>query len=180
MSILWAILLAVILIISWSLTLFGIPGNWLVLAATVVYAYLVPPDWRVSVGWLAISVMLCLALLGEAIELLASAVGVRRYGGSRRGAALALVGSMIGAVVGMIVGVPVPIVGPIIGALFFAAIGATAGAILGERWAGRKLDASYKIGVAAFFGRLVGTAGKMVIGAVMVAIACVALSIHFL
>ncbi|NIL98948.1 MAG: DUF456 family protein [Planctomycetales bacterium] len=178
MTLLWPILLVLLLIALWTLNIFGVPGNWLVLLATVVYAYLVPDAWVVDVGWLAIGVMVCLALLGEAIELLASAVGVHRYGGTRRGAVLALVGALVGSVTGLFLGVPVPIVGPILGAIFFAAVGATCGAVLGEKWAGRKLSDSCKVGMAAFFGRLVGTAGKMVAGAVMIAVAVAAVALE--
>jgi uncharacterized protein YqgC (DUF456 family) len=180
MTIFWAILLMLLLIVLWVLNIFGIPGNWLVLLATALYAYLVPTDWAVDVGLLAIAIMVCLALLGEAIELFASAVGVHQYGGTRRGAVLALVGALVGSVTGLFVGVPVPIVGPILGAIFFAAVGATGGAILGEKWAGRKLNDSCKVGIAAFFGRLVGTAGKMVVGAVMIAVALAAVTLQML
>jgi uncharacterized protein YqgC (DUF456 family) len=183
MSIIWAIILSLLLIVFWALNVLGVPGNWLVLAATAFYAWLVPADWGFAVGWLAVAVMLCLALLGEAIELLASAAGVRKYGGTRRGAALALAGTLIGSVAGLFLGmpaIPIPIVGSILGAIFFAAVGATAGAIVGERWAGRNLDDSCKVGIAAFFGRLVGTAGKMVVGAMMIAVALAAVTLQML
>jgi uncharacterized protein len=59
--------------------------------------------------------------------------------------------------------------------VLFAGLGAMAGAMLGEVWAGRKLDASWKIGTAAFRGRLMGTLGKMLIGGLIVAMVVAAL-----
>jgi hypothetical protein len=47
--------------------------------------------------------------------------------------------------------------------------------MLGELWAGKNLDASWRIGQAAFWGRLAGTLGKMLVGIVMVAVVVVAL-----
>ncbi len=88
-------------------------------------------------------------------------------------------GSVAGALVG-IPTLPVPIVGSLVAALFFAAVGATAGAILGEQWVGRRLDDSCRVGLVAFFGRLVGTAGKMVVGAVMIAIVLAAVTLKVL
>ncbi len=58
-------------------------------------------------------VMLGLAMLGEAIEFAAGALGVGKLGGSKRAAALAVVGSLVGAIGGMFVGLPIPIVGSV-------------------------------------------------------------------
>ena len=118
-----------------------------------------------------------LALLGELVELVAAAYGVKRAGGSRRGAILALVGSLIGGVVGIFVGgiIPIPVVGSIAGAVLCAGIGALVGAFLGEQWKGRNLDDSLTIGTAAFFGRIFGTLGKVLIGSMMVAVVVAAL-----
>lgn len=175
MTILLAILLVAVLLASWLLTVFGMPGNWLMVATTAVYAYFSPAQSSLAIGWKAVAVLAVLAGLGEAIELLAGAAGAAKAGGSKRGAALALFGSMVGSVVGVIVGIPIPLIGPIAAALLFAAIGATAGAMLGEAWCGKNLDASWQIGKAAFWGRLIGTMGKLLVGAVMVGFTVVCL-----
>jgi hypothetical protein len=60
------------------------------------------------------------------------------------------------------------VLGPIVGAVLFAGLGALAGAVLGERWKGRDLEESLRVGEAAFWSRLLGTLGKSLIGAVMV------------
>ena len=121
----FAFLLIAVLLAAWVLTLLGMPGNWLMVAATAVYAYFMPVDSRAAIGWNVIVIFLALAFLGEILELMAGAVGTAKAGGSKRGAALAMLGSIVGGVVGIIVGVPIPLVGPILAALLFAGLGAS-------------------------------------------------------
>ena len=54
-------------------------------------------------------------------------------------------------------------------------LGAMAGAILGETWAGRDADTSWRIAKLAFWGRLAGTLGKIILGAVMIVIVVAAM-----
>jgi uncharacterized protein len=62
----------------------------------------------------------------------------------------------------------------LIGAVGGGAMGAFLGAYAGEVWAGRTLrHQRLAIGKGTFFGRLWGTAGKMLLGAVMVVIIAV-------
>ena len=180
MSVVWAILLMLIVIVCWALSIIGLPGNWLILVAAGVYAFLVPDEHHAMAWWLAVGILLVLAILGEIVEMLAAAVGVRRHGGSRRGALLSFVGAMTGALIGLFVGLPIPVVGSIVAAVLFACVGALLGAFLGEQWKGRSIDESLKVGHAAFWGRLAGTAGKMALGCVMVAVVAVALALQWL
>jgi uncharacterized protein YqgC (DUF456 family) len=175
MAIVFALLLILVLLACWAIDLLGLPGNWLMVAATAVYAYFVPTQSRAALGWKTVVALLVLAALGEIVELLAGSLGAARAGGSKRAAVMALLGSVFGALLGMIVGLPVPLVGSILAAVLFAAVGAMIGAVLGEMHAGRDLDASLRIGKLAFWGRLAGTAGKLFLGAVMVAVVVVAL-----
>ncbi|MBW3599965.1 MAG: DUF456 family protein, partial [Planctomycetes bacterium] len=78
-------------------------------------------------------------------------------------------------VLGAVVGVPIPVIGPIVGALLFASLGAMGGAMLGEHWKGRTMEEGLQVGQAAFWGRLFGTLGKMMCGAVMLVVVVVAL-----
>jgi hypothetical protein len=50
-----------------------------------------------------------------------------------------------------------------------------AGAIIGEQSAGRNADHSWRIGQAAFWARLAGTLGKVLTGALIIAVVLVAL-----
>ena len=63
------------------------------------------------------------------------------------------------------------------GAVLFAGLGAFGGAVIGEQWKGRTFDESVKVGHAAFLGRLLGTVGKIMIGAVMIALIVAALCV---
>ena len=71
-----------------------------------------------------------LAVLGEVLEFVLGTAGSRHAGGSQRGAALAIDGSLVGGIAGT--ALPVPIMGTLIG----ACLGAFAGSLLGDLWAG--------------------------------------------
>jgi uncharacterized protein YqgC (DUF456 family) len=175
MDVLAAILLIFVLVAGWFLQLVGLPGNWLIVAAAALYAWLMGADATTALGWPSVIAILVLAVLGEVIEFAAGAMGVTGAGGSRRGALLAIVGSIVGGIVGLIVGVPIPVIGQLVAAIVFGGLGALVGAVIGEVWKGRDLDASLEIGKAAFIGRMLGTAGKMVICTLMVIVAAAAI-----
>src|SRR5215208_6744618 len=146
MSFVWAVLFVLAVLVCWFMNLLGLPGNWLIVAAAALYAWLIPPDTRAAIGWPAVGVMTGLAVLGEVAEFAAGAAGVKKLGGSWTGAILALIGSAVGAIAGMVVGVPVPVVGSLVAAVLFGGLGALGGAVLGETLRGRSLDASLRIG----------------------------------
>jgi hypothetical protein len=168
-------ILILVLLAGWLMTVLSLPGNWVMVAATAVYAYFAP-EGRFDVSWTAVGVLFGLAVLAELLEFAAGAVGATRVGGSKRGAALAILGSMLGAILGATLGtaIPIPLVGTMIGAVLGASLGALAGAMLGEAWKGRTLGETWKIGQAAFWGRFLGTVAKTMIASAMVVIAIVA------
>jgi uncharacterized protein YqgC (DUF456 family) len=102
------------------------------------------------VSWTVLSVATGLAALGKVLEFVLGAAGSRRAGGSRRAAALAIVGSLIGGIAGT--ALPVPMVGTLIG----TRLGAFAGSLLGGLWAGRPLFPSFEAGWGAAIGRFWG------------------------
>ncbi len=158
-----------------GLTVIGLPGNWVIVIATLVYKLVAPLDSRVGIdGYVVIGVIL-LALLGEAAEFLTGALGVAKVGGSRRAVALALAGSLVGGFAGLFVPIPIPLVGSFLGAVLCAGLGAFAGAVAGERSHGRDLDDSLPVGKAAFWGRIFGTMSKLAIGTLMVLVLLIAL-----
>jgi uncharacterized protein len=171
MAVFWAVLFILAVLVFWIVNLLGLPGNWLIVAATVLYVWLNSAKSQSAMGWPAVGVVIGLGLLGEIVELGASAAGVKKMGGSRGGAILALFGSLVGAMTGLFVGIPIPVIGSVIAALLFAGLGASLGAMLGESMTGRSFEHSWRIGQAAFWGRLLGTLAKTLIGAVMVGFA---------
>jgi uncharacterized protein YqgC (DUF456 family) len=174
-DIVWAVVLFLLLLICWATNLFGLPGNWAMILAAAVYWWFMPPEIRVNFHWGVLIALAVLAGLGELIELVAGAAGATKAGGSKRGAALALLGSLSGGVLGLFVGLPIPVVGQIAAALIFASLGAMGGAMLGEHWKGREFEEGLKIGQAAFWGRLFGTLGKFACGAVMLVVVLAAM-----
>jgi hypothetical protein len=178
MAILWTVLLILSVFFFWLIGLLGLPGNWLMLIATAIYAVAVPEVATESLWWVVLAVLLVLAIVGEAIEMLASAHGVRKHGGTKRSALLSFVGAIVGAIFGAVIGTGfMPIIGSLIGALLLSGAGALGGAFLGEQWSGRSVDDSLQVGQAAFWARLAGTAAKMAIGCVMLAVILVALGL---
>lgn len=166
MTFIWAAFFILAVLVFWCLNLLGLPGNWLIASATILYAWLVPQEPS-NPRWVVVGAVVLLAVLAEIIETGASAAGVKRAGGSRRGAFFALVGSVVGAMMGLFVGIPIPVVGSVIGALLFACLGAMFGAFIGETHKGRSFEQSWNVGHAAFWGRMFGTVAKIAIGAIM-------------
>src|SRR5947209_14666906 len=171
MTFLGALLFVLAVLVFWSLNLIGLPGNWMIVAATVLYAWLTSGPGSGGLRWAAVAIVMGLAVVGEVVEFGASATGVKRAGGSRRGAALALVGSVGGAMTGLFVGVPIPVVGSVVAALLFAGLGALLGAVLGELTAGRSVANRWRVGRAAFWGRRFRTLAKTLVGAAMAGVA---------
>lgn len=166
----WATVLVLAVALSWVATLFTLPGNWAIVALAALFAFLIPEESHRGFGWTVVGILAGLATLGEIVELLAGAAGAAKQGGSRRGMILAILGAFIGSISGAIIGVPVPVVGSLIAALAGAALGAFGGAYMGETWNGRSSEDSISIGRAALVGRILGTVGKLIVGAVMVVI----------
>ncbi len=164
---LWAVLLVLVMLACWSLNLVGLPGNWFNVLAAALYAWLMPIH-RADFGWVVVALVLVLAIVGELVEFLAGAAGSMKAGGTKRGAALAVLGSILGGLLGLFAGLPLPLVGPVVGALLFSAAGALLGAVAGEVWAGRDINHSWSVGHGAFWGRLLGTFGKVIVGGIMI------------
>lgn len=135
-----------------GLVVFQLPGTWLIVAATTGVAW-----WRQDQGTISVGVLIALvviALIGEAIEMIAGPAGSAKAGGSKRGAVLAVVGALVGAVLGT------PVM-PVIGTIFGACAGAAVGSILGDRWAGRQWSDAKRAAQGAATGRLIGTLVKI-------------------
>lgn len=155
---------------GWVLTLFGMPGNWVTVAVAAAYAWLGPQTGATRIEWSTVGVLLCLAMVGEVAETAAGMAGARRVGGSRRAAVFSLGGSFLGAFAGAAVGVPIPLLGSAVGAVLGAAVGAFAGAAFAEHSLGEHPHQSFRVGRAAFWGRLLGTGAKTVLASVITAV----------
>jgi len=148
--------------------LFLLPGNWMIVASTILFAWLVRGPSDVGLQWPMVVTIVVLALVGELVEFLAGAAGAAKMGGSRRGMVLSMLGGMVGSIVCIPLGMPIPVVGPVLAAVVGATLGSFAGAYLGEQWKGRSHADRVAIGESAAWGRLGGTAGKLIAGILMV------------
>ena len=161
--------LSLLAILGLIINILGLPGNWLIVSMAAGSWLFAEDGSRLSISSWTLLVVVLVAAFGELLEFAASALGTTRLGGSRRGTALSVVGSLLGAIAGLFFGnlIPIPIIGPVIASLLLGGCGAFAGAAAGERWAGKDWDHSIEVGNAAFWGRLFGTVGKVVCGTIL-------------
>ena len=139
------------------LVLFGLPGNWLMVLSTSLFAWWTWERHVFSGGTLITIVVL--AVLGEVIEFLGGTVGARKAGASWRASLAGILGALIGALAGTMV-FPVPVVGTILG----ACLGVAVAVWLVETSRGERSDLSLRRAVGAGIGELIGILSKFVIG----------------
>jgi uncharacterized protein len=150
-----------LLLTGLALAIMTLPGLWLMLAVSALYAW--GTGWQ-YLGWKTLGVLLALAALAEVIEITSAGAGARRAGGGRRGMWGAIIGGIIG---GVVLTIPLWFVGTLIG----VCIGTFAGAMIGEFSRGHTLGRSVLIGASAAGGRLKGTLIKVGFGCLMLVIA---------
>jgi len=127
----------------------GIPGTPLILVAAIGHRLYFGEH---SVNWIALTVLVLLALLSIALDYFASVYGAKRFGATWRGA----VGAIIGGIVGLFFNLPGIILGPFLGALLFELIG------------GYKFKDASRAGAGAVLGLFAGVLGKCVVSVVMI------------
>lgn len=120
----------------------ALPGLPLVFAGLLLAAW---ADGFAHVGWPTLLVLGVLTVLSLVADLLATVVGARRVGASRK----ALWGTFVGSLAGMFF-MPLGLL-----------LGPLAGALVGEYWHGRELGRSTRVGLATWMGLLLGLALKL-------------------
>jgi hypothetical protein len=108
-------------------------------------------DFR-HVGFWTLLILAGMAALTYLVEFGASALGVRKFGGSGR----AMAGAVLGGIVGIVGGIPGILLGPFVGA------------VLGELSLQRSLDQASRAGFGTVVGLALGVAGKLAIGIAMI------------
>ncbi|MFH1743438.1 MAG: DUF456 domain-containing protein [bacterium] len=170
MDYLWAFLLFIVNAAAWLTCIVMLPGNWIMVAFTALFAFLLPEEGGRGVSLTVLGVAAGLAALGEVIELTSGAAGALRQGASRRAAVLAVIGALTGAIAGALLMFPILFIGPILGAIVGGSVGAFLGAYLGESWKGKERPESLSVGGAAMWGQLLGMCGKLTVGAIILVI----------
>jgi hypothetical protein len=162
---LWTTLLLIINGFWLLFTLFTLPGNWLIVITTAVFAW-----WQREQGVISVYTIIAiaaLAFLGEAVEFFAGAGGAKRAGAGWLGAIAAIFGAIFGAIIGTFI---FPVFGTILGACLGAGLAAT----VAELAIGKTPDASIRSGVGASVGHFIGTTVKFAIGAAIWLIVAIA------
>ncbi len=152
--ILFSAALLVMLIGQIGIILPFIPGVPMIFGAALIYAIFT--DFTV-ISAQTVIIFGILAVFSVILDWIATAMGVKKMGGSYFG--------MFGAFLGMIAGFLIPGVG-LIG--FIA--GAFVGAFLFEMLLGKNSKAAFKAGLGSFIGFLAGGVLKFVIGAAMIGV----------
>ena len=82
MSYLWLFLLLVLVIAGWLMTVFSMPGNWVIVLTAALFAWLVPANEASGIGmsWTAVLILLVLAIVGEVHRILCRGVRMTRGG----------------------------------------------------------------------------------------------------
>lgn len=164
---LWSITLILLNAVWLVLVFFGLPGNWLIVISTCLFAW-----WRWTDGVFSIYTLIAvtiLAVLGELIEFLAGAGGAKKAGAGWRGSIGAIVGAVIGAIIGTFT-LPIPVLGTLLGACAGAGLGAWGLELAG----GRKLQDSVRSGIGAGVGEFLGITTKFILGGLIWLIVAVA------
>ena len=144
-------------IIGAILTFTGLAGLLLPLVpgAPLLFLGLLLGAWAEGFRYIGVWTLLLLAgmaALTYVVEFVASILGVKKYGGSRR----AMVGAALGGLVGIFLGIPGILFGPFVGA------------VMGELSLQRSLDEASRAGFGTVVGLAIGVAGKFAIGIAMI------------
>ena len=156
---LWWLLSGVLIVLGIAGTVLpALPGTALVLAGIVLAAWI---DDFTRIGTVTIAIVTGMAILSWVLEYLAGIMGARKAGASRQ----AIIGAAIGTVVGILMG--------FIGVFVMPFVGAVAGEFLAHRDHRRSVG----VGVATWFGIMIGMLAKVVLAFMMVGVFIAALLI---
>jgi len=155
---LWVVAVLLIVVGFAGTVLPALPGVPLIFGGVLLAAWI--DDFQRIGGW-TIGVLAVLAVIGIAVDYVAAALSAKRVGASRQG----IIGAAIGTIAGIFTG--------LWGLLFMPLVGAAIGEYLAHKDALR----AGKVGIATWFGLLIGTAVKIAVAFTMVGVAVAALLI---
>ena len=153
----WSTVLILLNALWLALIFFGLPGNWLIVISTALFAWW-QSDHAVFSPYTLVLIT-ALAALGELVEFFAGMAGAKKFGAGWRGSLGAIAGALTGALIGTVI-IPLPFFGTILG----AGIGAAVGAWALEYAGGRHMKDSIHLGFGAGLGALAGIATKIALG----------------
>jgi uncharacterized protein YqgC (DUF456 family) len=148
---LWLLATLLIVVGFAGLILPAVPGIPLVFAGLVLLAW---AENFAFVGWITLAALGVLALLSYGVDLLATALGAKRFGASPR----AVAGAALGVVAGLFFGLPGIVLGPFVGA------------VIGEFSRQASARAAVQAGLGAMLGLLFGALLKIALAFTMVGV----------
>ncbi|MDH5207107.1 MAG: DUF456 domain-containing protein [Burkholderiaceae bacterium] len=155
-ELLWVVAVLLIVVGAIGTALPALPGVPLIFGGVLLAAW--AEDFQRIGGW-TVGVLAVLAVIGVVVDYVAASMSAQRAGASRHG----IVGAALGTVVGIFTG---------LWGLVFMPL---AGAAIGEFIAHRDALRAGRVGVATWFGLLIGTAVKIAVAFTMIGVFVAAL-----
>lgn len=152
---LWSTMLILLNAFWLALVPFALPGNWLIVITTALFAWW-HAEHEIFSPYTLVAIT-ALALLGEVVEFFGGVGGARKAGARFLGSLGAIIGAVVGAVLGTFI---IPVLGTILGSCAGAAIGAC----VFEASSGRRMEDSVRLGFGAGLGHFLGTTIKIALG----------------
>ena len=147
--VLWAVAVLLVVVGVVGIVVPALPGTILIFAGLLVAAW---ADDFMRVGPLMLVVIAIIGVATYGVDFVATALGAKHLGASKR----AMAGAALGTLLGFFLGLPGIIVGPFLGA------------IAGELTVHRDWKRVGKAGMAAWIGFVVGTAVKVALAFLMI------------
>lgn len=166
MDVALVVVACLVALVGWVLSLAGISGTWLILAAGIGADLAIDHEMDFVVSSIVFG-LLC--VVAEVVELLSGLLGAKAFGGSRWAQVGAFLGTMVGGIAGSAV---FPVLGTIVGAVLGGFVGSLVGEVLyQDRKKGAKAVASkgVKAGVGAMLARAFSIAVKASLSTLMIA-----------
>lgn len=148
---LWALAVVLVVIGLIGVVLPALPGTWLIFGGLLLAA------WADGFKHVGLWPLVVIGLIGAGsyfVDFIAPALGAQKLGASKR----AMAGAALGTLGGLVFGLPGLLIGPFVGA------------VLGELTMHREWKRVGRAGVAAWIGFAIGTAVKVSLAFVMIAI----------
>ena len=150
-ELLWVVAVLLLIVGAIGTVLPAVPGVPLIFAGVLMAAW--AEDFERIGGW-TIGVLAVLTVIGVVVDYVAASMSAQRAGASRQG----IIGAAIGTVAGIFSG--------LWGLVFMPLVGAAVGEFLAHRDALR----AGRVGVATWFGLLIGTAVKIAVAFTMIGV----------
>jgi uncharacterized protein YqgC (DUF456 family) len=150
-ELLWVLAVVLVVVGALGTVLPALPGVPLIFVGVLLGAW--AEDFQRIGGW-TLGVLAVLAVIGMVVDYVAASMSAQRAGASRQG----IIGAAIGTVAGIFSG--------LWGLVFMPLVGAAIGEFIAHRDAFR----AGKVGVATWFGLLVGTAIKIAVAFTMIGV----------